>query len=379
MSVPPITIFHVNGERGLRGGERQLLYLAAALRVRGHGNVICCRAGGALEQEARRQGFETLALPFLLEFDPLSGAALAKAARSRPRSIIHAHTGHAAGIALLARWFGGPPTVAHRRVSLPLRAMSRFKYIRMDRLVAVSQAIARVLEDHNLPREQIGVIYDAIPISSDEWRWVGIEDPALVPASPERRRQARLDLAHRFGITEEGPWIGNLAALTRDKDHRTLLAAAEIVARTHPNARFLIAGEGPEETSLRALIAASGLEGRVILIGHHDQPGQFLAALDLFVLSSQAEGLGSVLLEASACAVPVVATTAGGIPEVVQNRVTGLLAPPADPAALAGCLTTLLDDPRQARALARAAQSELSKYGLNRLADQTLDLYRTIL
>src|SRR2546427_3512563 len=141
-----LTIFHVDGERGFRGGERQLLYLAAALRAKGHANIVGCRPGQELEREARRQGFETLALPFHFEFDLISAWKLGRAARGRSRAIVHAHTAHAAGIALVCRWLGGPPAVAHRRVDFPLSPSSRFKYERMARLVVVSEAIARVLE-----------------------------------------------------------------------------------------------------------------------------------------------------------------------------------------------------------------------------------------
>ena len=378
MADRTLTIFHVDGERGLRGGERQLLYLAAALRARGHANVICGRPDGELDREARRQGFETLALPFGFEFDPVSGWKLARSAAGRARSVVHAHTGHASGIALVSRWFGGPPTVAHRRVVHPLRALSRHKYGRMNRLVAVSSAIARVLEQDGVPAARISVIPDALPSTPEEWRWVGVETPTIGPVDAERRQRARDALAQSFGLDQSKTWIGNLAALDPDKDHATLIAALPIVHRNHPDALFLIAGRGPEEHRLRDLIERLGVRDQVILLGHHENPGQLLAALDLYVLSSRGEGMGSVLLEAAACGVPVVATTAGGIPEVVQHRRTGLLAPPQDPPALARCLTELLDDPLLARRLATAAVQALSRFSLTRAAERFEPLYQAL-
>lgn len=377
MADRPFTIFHVDGERGFRGGERQLLYLAATLRARGHSNVICGRHRGELDREARRQGFETLTLPFRCEFDPVSAWRLARAAAGRARPILHAHTAHAAGIALMARWFGGPPTVAHRRVDFPLRAGSRFKYGRMGRLVAVSNAIASVLEQDGIPAARISVIHDTLPASPEEWRWAGVEEPAIAPVDAGRRQRARQALAQAFGLDLAAPWIGNLAALVPHKDHRTLISAVPIVHRRHPGAVFLIAGRGPEEPSLRALIGHLGVRDRVMLLGHQD-PGRLLAALDLFVLSSWGEGMGSVLLEAAACGVPVVATAAGGIPDVVQDRLTGLLAPPQDPPALARCLTELLDDPGLARRLSTAAFEALPRFGLARAAERLERLYQAL-
>ena len=378
MADRPLTVFHVDGERGFRGGERQLLYLAAALRARGHANVVCGRAGGALEQEARRLGLETLTLPFWFEFDPVSGWRLARAAAGRPRPIIHAHTGHAAGIALLARWFGGPPTVAHRRVAFPLRRGSRHKYGRMDRLVAVSRTIARDLEEQGLPAERIVVIPDAIPVTSEEWRSVGVERPSLVAPDPPQRGAAREALSRRHGINPGRRWVGSLAALVPEKDHQTLVAAVPHLARRHPGIVVLIAGQGPEERRLRELIERLGVSERVVLLGHLDDPGQLLAAIDLFVHCSTSEGLGSVLLEAAACGVPVVATAAGGIPELVRDRVTGLLVRPGDPIALARGLAELLDDRALGRRLATAALEGLPDFGLARTAEAVEGVYRSV-
>jgi glycosyltransferase involved in cell wall biosynthesis len=268
--------------------------------------------------------------------------------------------------------------VAHRRVVFPLQRLSRLKYGRMDRLVAVSDAIAQLLERHGLPRTRIAVIHDALPTTPEEWSWVGVAAPSITLVDAARRRRSRDALAAAFGLDPTRPWIGNLAALGPDKDHHTLISAVPLVGRKHPAALFLIAGRGPEERRLRQLIAELGVHDRVLLLGQVDDPGSLLAALDLFALSSRGEGMGSVLLEAAACGVPVVATAAGGLPEVVRHRETGLLAPPGDPAALAGCLVELLDDPALARRLALAATAALPRFGLRRAAERFEQLYHAV-
>ena len=113
-------IFHLDGERGLRGGQRQLLYLAAALRARGHRNTVVCRRASPLESEARRHGFQTVSLPYLWEWDPFSAWKLARLARRARRPVLHAHTAHAAALAGLAGGLGGLPWVVHRRVDFEL-------------------------------------------------------------------------------------------------------------------------------------------------------------------------------------------------------------------------------------------------------------------
>jgi len=368
MSLAPnerLTIFHLDDERGFRGGERQLLYLASALRSAGHENVVCCRGGSALEREARTQAFEVLLLPFAFEFDVVSARRIVRAARLRHRPVIHAHTGHTVGIAALCQFLGGPRAIAHRRGASRLRGgFSRWlKYDRVSRVVAVSRAIEEILRCGGLPERRVTVVPDCVPVSCEEWRAAGYDNPRFAPASPERRAAARRALADEHGIAPDASWVGNLAALVPLKDHATLIAAAEVVLRRRPDTVFLIGGEGPERDRLQADIERRGLDGRVVLLGHYDA-AEMLAAIDLFVLSSNREGMGSVLLEAALCGVPVAATAVGGIPEVVQDGHTGLLVEPRNHEQLSVAITRLLAEPALANRLAATARQNVPHFGL---------------
>lgn len=367
------TLFHVDGERGFRGGERQLLYLAAALRARGRRNVVYCRAGGELEAEAKRQGFETRTLPFWGEWDPISAWRLASDAR-REGAVIHAHTGHAAGLAALAS-LGGAPYVAHRRVDFGVSSAARaFKYGRAGKTVAVSAAISRLLQDAGLSARRIAVIPDGLPASHEERAWAQCDGASFQAPSPAERSAARRALASELGLDESWAFVGNLAALVPHKDHDTLLAAALIVLLKRPNTVFLIAGRGPEEARLTASVRRMGLESKVRFLGQRE-PLPLLKALDVYVQSSWGEGMGSVLIEAAACGVPVAATTAGGIPEVVENGKTGLLVEPRRPEALADAILRLADDRGLARRLADEGLRRLPNFGLSRMAADMEKIY----
>lgn len=374
----PFTVFHVDGERGFRGGERQLLYLAAALRARGHDNVVACRRGQELARTAREQGFETLELPFTWELDPVTAFQLARLSARRSRAVCHAHTAHAAGAVALARKLGGAPTVVHRRVDFKLRGelSRRFKYESAGRIVAVSEAIARVLGEDGVPRDKVTVVADGLPVSAEEARWAAVDPARFSRPTPDERAAARRAIAQEFNLAPNAPWVGNAAALVPHKDHETLLAAAVIVLLKKRNAVFLIAGRGPEEKKLFDSIKRMGLAGKVVLMGHREDPVPLLKAVDVFALSSWGEGMGSVLLEASACGAPVAATTAGGIPEVVEHGRTGLLCPPRDPEALAGNISRLLEDRDAALRLAAEARHSLPRFGLRRMAEQIEEVYR---
>jgi len=370
-------LFHVDGEAGLRGGERQLLYLAAALRARGRRNVVYARRGGELAAEAARRGFETRTLPFFGEWDPVSALRLGAAAR-REGAVIHAHTAHAAGAAALAAAFGAP-WVAHRRVDFPVGALSaRLKYARAGKTVAVSGAIEKILREAGVPSARLATVPDGLPASAAECAWAGVDADRYRPATPAQKKESRRALAAEFNLDPAAAWIGNLAALVPHKDHDTLIAAAVIVLLKRPASRFLIAGRGPEEARLAESIRRMGLGGKVLLVGHRADPIPLLKSLDVYVQSSWGEGMGSVLIEAAACGVPVAATTAGGIPEVVDDGTTGLLVLPRRPEALADAIVRLIDERALGARLAAAARARLPRFGLTRMADDMEKIYDSL-
>jgi glycosyltransferase involved in cell wall biosynthesis len=371
------TLFHVDAERGFRGGERQLLYLAAALRARGRRNVVYCRAGQELEAEAKRQGFETRSLPFLNEWDPVSAWRLASAAR-REDAVIHAHTGHAAGLGALAS-LRGVPLVAHRRVDFPVGKIAcALKYRRAGRTVAVSEAIAKILRGAGLPGSRLAVVPDALPVTHEENAWTQSPTLEYAPPSAAEKKEIRARLAAELGVDPAAAWVGNLAALVPHKDHDTLLAAAVIVLMRRPRTRFLIAGRGPEAARLTDSVNRMGLVGKVLFLGQRSDSVNLLKSLDVYVQSSWGEGMGSVLIEAAACGVPIAATQAGGIPEVVENGATGLLVPPRAPEALADAILSLIEYPARARGLADEGRRRLPRYGLSRMAADMEKIYDSL-
>ncbi len=149
--------------------------------------------------------------------------------------------------------------------------------------------------------------------------------------------------------------IGTLGRLMAQKNHALLLRAAARVVREAPHVRFVIGGDGPLRGDLERQIEALGLGDHVELIGETRAPYAFLQSLDLFVLSSDWEGLPVVAMEAMACGVPVVATNVGGVAEIVDETI-GLLCPPGDEAALAAAIVALARDPDRLSALGDGAR-----------------------
>jgi glycosyltransferase involved in cell wall biosynthesis len=246
------------------------------------------------------------------------------------------------------------PLVAVRRVDFPLRgAFSRAKYRACDRVIAVSRAIGSVVERGGVLRSRLRLVYEGVP------------DRAPLPGGRET-------LAG-LGIPPGAPVVGNVAALTGHKDHATLVEAMALLRPHVPEARLVVAGEGELRPALEALVRERGLGDRVAFAGFRHDLDCLLPAFSVFCLSSRLEGLGTSLLDAMAFGLPVVATAAGGIPEAVEEGVTGRVVPPRDPAALAAALADVLGDEGRRRAFGAAGRRRfLERFTADHMVAQTL-------
>jgi len=179
-----------------------------------------------------------------------------------------------------------------------------------------------------------------------------------------------------LGVPMTAMVVGTVAALTDHKDHETLLAAAAQVAARVPAAHFVIVGDGDRKAALLAHATALGLQGRMVFAGFREDLDRLIPAFDVFCLSSKMEGLGTSLLDAMCFARPVVATAAGGIPEAVEDGVTGRVVPVQDPAALAAALVSVLQDPHLRERLGAAGRRRFeSRFSAERMVEATLAVY----
>jgi glycosyltransferase involved in cell wall biosynthesis len=178
------------------------------------------------------------------------------------------------------------------------------------------------------------------------------------------------------GFREPGHLIGMVANLRPGKGHDVLLAALAQLAPDLPRVRLRVIGDGSRRTELQALAARLGIADRVEFRGHCTDVAAELAPLDVFAFASEMEASSNAVLEAMAAGLPVVATNVGGIPEAIEDGLTGLLVPPRDPQALADALRRLLTDPALAHALGRQARDTIeSRFSFTRMASEFEALY----
>src|SRR6185295_11184586 len=176
------------------------------------------------------------------------------------------------------------------------------------------------------------------------------------------------------------PIVGNVAALVAHKGQRHLINAVPLVLREEPDARFVILGEGPLRATLEHQVKTLHLEKHVVLPGFRDDVLSCIKAVDLFVMSSETEGLGTSLLDAMAAGKPTIGTDVGGIPEAIEDRVTGLIVPPNDPALLARAIVKLLKDGALAKRMGQAGLARAKKlFSVEKMVDGTIEAYRKLL
>lgn len=296
-------ILHIDTGPEMRGGQRQLLLLARGLAKRGHEQVVACRMGGKLEAEAAHLGLETVGIgPSRLG----CVLKLRRLLRRRGIEIIHAHDGRGQTLGLIAS--AGTPArrVASRRVSFRPRGgvIHRLKYSRTcDLVIAVSEFVRDELVRSGVPSAKIAVVPD------------GIEFPETLPDKAGR------ELARGgFGLGSAEFVMGHAGAFTLEKGQEIAIDAFTRVKARLPAARLLLAGDGP----LRAALQRKWSQDAALLFpGHLDDLAPFMNCLDVFLMPSLNEGLGSTALIAMAHRVPVIASRTGGLREIVRDGETG--------------------------------------------------------
>lgn len=343
------------------GPAQQAIALTAALNGEDFRSVLFAGREdpheGSLWTAAERAGVSPVRVPGLARAirpgaDLVALAALTRHFRRLRPDLVHTHTAKAGTLGRVAALLAG----------VPIRAHTFHGHVLTGYFGAAATALFRRIEAALARRTDLLIAVS--PRQREELIGLGVAEPERIAVIP-----LGLDLApfltcaaHAGRLREELrvspriPLVGLVARLVPIKGVDLFLRAAALLCERLPEVRFLIAGDGPEREALEGQAAALGLTGAVRFLGwRHDLPALY-ADLDLLALSSRNEGTPVSLLEGMAAGVPVVATAVGGVPDLVQDRVSGRLTPPGDAAALASAMAEALADRRAAAAYAAAAR-----------------------
>jgi glycosyltransferase involved in cell wall biosynthesis len=329
--------------------------------------ILCARSLGPMADEAVAAGIPVHALGVLRGSRDLTAAPrMARALRRLRPSILHLplYSRSYPYWRLAARMAGVPVVIAHEwsrptPPSLPRRLADRAQRPG-TRFIAASEAHQHELLAAGAPSDDVAVVYSGIEVERFSWH------------ADDRPSVAR----RLLGLPESRPLVLVPARLHPMKGHIDLLAAVPLLLCREPRALVVLAGDGPLRAVLPAAVESAGLADAVRFLGQVDDMPRLMAAADVVALSSRVEGLPSVIMEAFAARRPVVATAVGGVPEAVQDGVTGWLVPPRAPDMLADAIAAALGDERESARRATAGQQVvLERFTARQAAERLQDLY----
>lgn len=313
-------------------------------------SIVCLHEDGWLNVQLQKLGFETLIVPQNCSFDGRWLLSIISLIKKRKIDLMHAHEFAMNVYGSMASAMTGIPivTTVHGKNYYWEKWRRRLAYrfaSKQSTMIAVSEDIRKFLIDKvGVKSGRVITIYN------------GIDTEAYFPDS-----QLRNSIRQKLRISETQAVIGTVGSLFAVKGHTYLLKAASIVTKTYPESVFLIAGGGDLLGQLRVEANQLGIGNNVIFLGPREDIPALLQDMDIFILPSLSEGLPLSVLEAMACAKPVVATDVGGIPEVIVDGQSGLLVPPGNSQALAEKILELLKNRSLADKLGNAGSLRVRK------------------
>lgn len=346
-------ILELNFERTWRGGERQTLYNLLGFRNAGMPVELVCRKGYPMEQKAVADGFK------VFSFHNIFGVMFFLMANGRKYDILHAQTSHILTYCILTKPFHRCKVVFTRRVDfVPKGKMTRLKYRLADSVIAISNAIRQILE--NFSGRNIDLVSEIFMKKQ-----LNAERAEKIAASVNAHNKKYI--------------IGTTAALVPHKDPLTMVAAIGALSKMRNDFVFLHFGAGELEQPVKEKIAENKLGDVYKMMGFHDGIEDIFSVLDVFVMSSEEEGLGSSVLDAFIYKVPVVSTNAGGLIDLIKDG-RGIVCNIKSPGEIAAGINDILEQPELKTAITTAAYDYVVvKHSMEYITGEYLRVFRQLL
>ena len=362
-----IRTLHLETGRHLLGGAMQTKHLVHGLEERGVPALLVCPDNGELYRAATGEGLDVQGVRYGGDHDLRLLLTLGRIIRSAKPDIVHLHSRRGADIfgALAAKWVGHPNVIITRRVDNPISAgmLNGFCIGKIPKaIVCVSDGISSVMKEAGFPSEKIAVIHSAVDASAYDStlsKWEARKILRVLPASP---------------------LLCVIGQLIPRKGHHILLDALPSLRNKFKDIRVLVVGSGPHRSRLEAQVRKLDLGGCVQFMGFRSDISTILRASDMLVHPALLEGFANVGLQAMASGIPVVTTSVGGMPEMVQHEITGLVVPPGDSKSLTQAIEELLSNPGRCSMMGRLGQDIVrERFSVERMVDSNLALYQKIL
>lgn len=344
-SPRPVMLISNHGEI-VGGGELSFLDLVKTLNRTQWNPCVVVPGEGEVFRQCRKEGLATSVVPLpSLRYPNVhvigSLVKLCKLARETRAEVIHANGSRAMFYAGVVGIWLKIPVMWHVRIS-DTEPLWDWVLSKLATLIIVnSKAVGNRFHGRTL--EKVCCVYN------------GVDLRRFVPREPSKEVQAQL------GLHNKGPIVLSVGRFVHFKGYVHLLEAAEVVNRVMPTVQWILVGDGELKEALQEQAQALGLMDHVHFVGWQTEIPEWLSLCDVFVLPSLKEHFGRVLIEAMAMAKPVVATAAGGVPEIIEDKSTGLLVPPSCPLRLAEEILSLLQNKAWGKQIGEAGRQRVEQ------------------
>ena len=359
-----IKVLHIETGMHLYGGAKQVTYLLEGLNNEAINNVLCVPKGSQTESWAKDNNIEVRTTDTAGDLDLNFFRQVRTIMRDEKPDLIHLHSRRGADVlGGLAAKLENIPCVLSRRVDNVENVwIIKLKYGLYNHVISISEGIKKVLLSQGVPANKITCVHSAVDAGH-------YQNPA-----------SREDFLNEFAIPRDTFCIGVVAQLIQRKGHRYLLQVLPELIEKNPQLQVLIFGKGPLSDSLKEQVDKSKLQQHVTFTGFRNDLEKWLGCLDLIVHPADIEGLGVSLLQAAAAGVPIVASRAGGMPEIVHHEENGLLIEPGDTTALSHAIQRIIDDEELRKSMQLAGPKLVNNhFSLSNMVQGNLQIYRQVL
>ena len=360
-------ILQISSAASFGGGERYVADLTNALDERGHDLYLAVRPHSPLVAHVHLPPTKIKTLRLRNALDVQSAHELARFVRRHEIEVVHAHMARDYSLAAYAaRRNRNTKFIVTRHVMFPLNRLHRQTLARADRVIAVSNAVAKKLrEDRLTSDDRIAVVHNGI----DTDRFARILNSF-----------DRVEFLRSKDLPANAALVGSIGELRALKRHDDFIRAAALIAERLPQTHFVLAGVDTSSTGevrkqLEQLVTELQLNDRFHFLGWLDDAEKLLASLDVFVSASETESFGLAIAEAMAAGTAVVATATDGACEVVEPRSTGLLVPVGDVTSIAAAVCSLLSGNDRTEMGRRAREAVATRFSLQRMVDEIEAIY----
>jgi len=347
-----------------RGGEQQAAYLIEELKEDVEIFVLCSETS-KMESFCKENGITYFTQAKRGGFDLFYAKRLKKICTENKIDLVHVHDAHAHTFSILAASVFGneTPIILSRRVDFPIKknVFSYYKYnhSNIKKILCVSDTIKRITAAGIKDASKLATVYSGIDLNK------------FATSSGVLRKE--------LGMKEGAFLIGNTSALADHKDYFTFIDVAEKIIQKHDHCHFVVMGDGQMKEEIQAYAQSKKLKNQFTFTGFRNDIPKVLADLDLFLITSKTEGLGTSILDAFACNVPVVGAAGGGITELIENEKTGLLCEVKNAEQITVAVERMISEPAVREKCAEGARKKVQLFSKEETAKNTLQHYLNLL